>query len=136
MGDLTGNWNGFYTYDTEDGHEFKTRFKMTIRDTDGELFGESVDLEEDGGNPDSASIKGFYKGNLISLIKVYPFYWFLNEDGLIERILDKKHPEIHYSGRYRDNKFVGTWEMELESWNQGNGFISESIGGKWEMIRT
>lgn len=91
--------------------------------------------KEDGGNPDPANIKGFYKGNLISLIKEYPFYWFFNDNGQIERILDKRHPEIHYTGRYYNNKCIGTWEMELETWNQGEGYIASSLNGKWEMIR-
>lgn len=45
MGDLTGNWDGYYSYDTGDDQEFRIRFKMTIKDTNGELSGESIDLE-------------------------------------------------------------------------------------------
>jgi len=133
METLTGQWNGFYNYNTEDGSEYKTRFSMTLTYTGGDIIGKCVDVEEDGGNPEPASITGFFKGNLISFIKEYPHYWFFNENGQIEKIMDKKHPEIHYSARYNSNKFIGTWEMELDTWSLGEGYISKSISGTWEM---
>jgi hypothetical protein len=133
MDSLTGKWEGSYSYVSEGDSTVNVKFAFSLVDTNGNISGECFDAEEDGANPEPASINGFVKGNLISLIKQYPCYWYFNEDGFIEKILNKKHPEIHYSGRFINNKFIGTWEMEFESWTQGEGYISQTINGKWEM---
>lgn len=127
---LNGNWNGIY-YQNEQG----VRFNMSLKDTNGIIEGTCSDNENDGGNPEFANVSGFVEGEIVSLVKIYPCLWYYDENGNIMHDKNQKHPEIRYYGRIKENKIIGTWEMELNEKSFGYGYFAEVIQGTWEMTK-
>jgi hypothetical protein len=135
---LTGCWKGFFSYGPEYGEELfnqKVNFMLHLKANGKEFEGTSVDIEGVGANFETATIKGFVEGDLISFVKQYPFDHFFNEDGSVQTDTSKPQPEIHYTGHYHERKkiFIGDWEMVIHSEPYGKGWIEESCTGQWEM---
>ncbi len=112
---ISGTWKGYFEYGQSHSKLRGVRkdFVLNLKGTNGEFFGECIDISEDYRNNLKAEIKGFINRNLISFIKRYPYYHFTNKDGKSEIDYNKNHPEIEYTGYYDEesNKFKGEWLM-------------------------
>src|ERR1700750_254355 len=108
---LTGTWSGYYEYGESYARSLRgvrKEFVLNLKETNGELSGECIDISEDYRNNLKAEIKGFISENIISFVKQYPYYHFTNKEGKTEIDYNKNHPEIEYTGYYdeQSNKFM------------------------------
>lgn len=138
MVELTGRWKGLFTLGQEYGEAEgqATSFILFLEENEkGQFKGKSVDYDGYAENYNPASITGYMQGNTISFIKQYPFAYDVDEEGQTVYYQDKKHPEIHYEGRYdlKIGKFSGNWEMVTFIIPMGENDLEQLLRGKWEM---
>ena len=135
---LTGTWNGYFSFGQEYGKELqaeKVKFMLFLSQKNFKFEGTSVDYEGVGSDFQKASIKGFIKGNFISFIKQYPVFLQFDEKNNVTEIESKPSPEIHYTGHYdeRTKTFSGNWEMVENIESDPFGDMEYLNTGTWEM---
>jgi len=113
---INGKWTGTIIYGEKyaDQKGQELYFDMDIIQ-EGELInGISVDVGGKGISPDSATVSGTFKTNIISFIKRYDSLHYFNKG---KTVVDKSKPghEIYYTGLYNEtNKtFKGDWEYRV-----------------------
>lgn len=138
---ISGKWQGTYSQklkeDPEDDQIFEVDFEMKLECAEDGFTGTCYDLEIESGKKEKSSISGFIEDKMISFIKRYEHSIYLDEHAE-EFVLDKgaTHSEIHYYGTFNstENKFEGTWEIEIEKESVGSDQVNTSfIYGSWWM---
>jgi hypothetical protein len=143
--DINGIWKGEYTvhhYLFETGKETPVPFVMKIT-----TIGEKKFIEVDKGLFEGvcqddpvvskvalhATIKGSFDRNGIYFIKQYPMLIVQNASGGVTTY-DDLHPEIVFTGEFKDNHFSGAWYTN-RTFRKINGRLCELIGmkGVWKM---
>ncbi len=137
---IAGVWYGEHTYEDEHRPELKGKklcFRMTLEEHDGDISGECIDTEGTGVVNEPGSITGFIDEDVISLVKLYPSFYFLNYQGEIEKIEEKLPPEINYSGTYNpeSDSFEGDWYVVFEVKQLTFAFAEQLVSGTWFMKR-
>ena len=137
---LTGVWYGEHTIEDEHRPELqgkKLKFRLTLEENDGDISGECIDIEGTGVVDVPASVSGFIDEDVISLVKLYPAFYYLNARGEIEKIEDREPPEINYSGSYNAeiDMVEGDWHVIFEVRQLTFGFAEHAISGSWFMKR-
>lgn len=143
--DINGIWKGEYIvhhYMFETGKETPVPFIMKIT-THGE--GRFIELDKglcEGICQDDpvvskvalhATIKGSFDRNGIYLIKQFPMLIVQNSLGGVTTY-DDRHPEIVFTGEFRDGHFSGAWYTH-KTFRKINGRLSElmAMKGVWKM---
>lgn len=114
---MTGTWKGYYQYNNKRAQKSigfdKTNFIVTITSFDGRQFeGIVVDDGQSGGMEGEGQIFGKIENNSVSFEKLMPHTTYVFRDGK-RKVLDKKHPTLHYSGTISENKMhmEGLWKF-------------------------
>ena len=137
---VDGTWYGELTYGEEYGPDLqnkKLKFRLIIKENDGDISGECIDTEGTGVISEPASINGFVEDNMISFIKQYPSFYIIDQKGEIREIPEKEPPEFNYSGYYNpeNDTFEGDWHVVYEIKQLTFGFAEYALSGTWMMKR-
>lgn len=134
---LTGKWSGYYEYGPQYTRQKGQRvsFTMDLVSVDGELQGtarEEVTETIMEGVP--ATVTGFFMGEMISLVKKYRWFYYLDDQGVLVADRKKASQEVHYSGTYdaTEGRFHGDWEIERVIRDPRGDLLSISRGS-WEI---
>ena len=135
---FSGVWVGYYDYGplySEKYNGKKVDFFVNITLQDGELNGISEEEVTKLYMEKPAILTGFIEGRLISFIKQYPYYYWLDEKDEIQIDRSRKHPAIHYTGTFdpATNTFIGDWEMEIILERNIDGDRVRFFSGGWEL---
>jgi len=138
MKNLTGTWEGEYSINIgtdEDPTIEHHTFRLELNDQDGELNGTAKDLTLSN---ESSKIKGFHEDGYVSFIKKYDRLVF-SEEGEYFGDDTAEHPDIHYSGTFKEdeNCYQGNWEIKEEEEQIGlqESFEVKYFIGSWYMRR-
>ncbi|MFO7656254.1 MAG: hypothetical protein R6W78_04240 [Bacteroidales bacterium] len=138
---LTGNWLGELTYNDDHRPELQgktMKFRLAIEENDGDITGECIDLEGTGVIPEAAVINGFFDENVISFVKQYPGFYFINYNAEVEKHEDKEPAEINFTGTFNpeNNQFEGEWHAVFAVKQLIFGFAEQLISGTWIIKRS
>jgi hypothetical protein len=83
------------------------------------------------------TVTGFWDEEIISFTKKYPCMFFFDEEGKVVIDITKEQPEISYSGKFdkAENGFSGEFEMVVDSFSYGYGWLESSLKGTWNIKR-
>ena len=134
---ISVKWTGEYKYGGEypEIEGTTVAFEIQMTEQDGIISGTCIDEDTKEIFKDPIKIKGFIDGNVISFIKTYPYYYFLDKDGKI--VIDNSMPphSVSYSGSLNDRKdsCAGDWEITADSQTFGEFIIDDIMTGTWKM---
>lgn len=115
----------------------KLQFEMDLIQNGDAISGTATDISGVGVNEFVATIEGIINGNSIEFVKQYTFAHTYQAGGKTKLNKNKKGPEIHYVGKYDEEKhlFEGTWKISSKF--KILGFIPYTFesNGTWEMKR-
>lgn len=133
---FSGNWEGEYTYEEnyfQDRRDICVAFSIAMEVKDGLVKGHCIDDEMGGGAANPAIIEGFIEGNFISFLKRYDHFWYVEENNKVTHVPSVPSHEVHYSGFFEEDLFVGKWEI-TQQYIDGDGFSHElAFFGTWTM---
>ncbi|MEQ6124741.1 hypothetical protein AAON49_11100 [Pseudotenacibaculum sp. MALMAid0570] len=136
---IQGKWKGYYEYG--DGYALpyfgsKVEIEVIISlDKEGRLNGSVNEIQSPFSVPMKAEITGFIDQDLISFIKKYDAYPFINENNECEINSDRKL-EIPHNGYIdiKNNAIYGTWSIEDPYEQDGHQYI-DFLSGIWLLKR-
>jgi hypothetical protein len=140
MGDnnFSGKWVGQYIYGENypDGvKDMAVEFTIEMVANAGIVKGTCIDEQSKHLFEKPATIEGTIRNNVITFVKRYPHYWDIDENKRITQTPELPSQEIHYTGKFENNTFLGEWERMVMCAND-KGDVYESISsGKWIMKR-
>ncbi|MBN2610449.1 MAG: hypothetical protein JXB00_02735 [Bacteroidales bacterium] len=137
---IAGTWLGELVYNDDHRPELQgktMKFRLVLEENDGEFTGECVDTEGTGVIPEPASINGFIDDQVISFVKLYPHFYFVNDQVEIVKDEDKEPVEINYSGEYNaeNEQFEGDWNAVYAVKQFTFGYAENLVSGTWVMKR-
>lgn len=136
---LSGKWKGTYIlgpeYETDEGKSFE--FILDLVDEDRTFNGVCYEAELSELFQKPITVTGFWDKHIISFTKKYPCLFFFDEDGQVVIDVTKEQPEIFYSGEFdeTENGFSGDFEMVVDSFSFGEGWLESSLTGTWTIKR-
>lgn len=136
---LTGKWSGTYIlgpeYEANEGKSFD--FILDLVDENRNFKGICYEAELSESFQKPITVTGFWDNDIISFTKKYPSRYILDEDGKNVIDSEKEQPEIFYSGEFNEteNEFFGNFEMVVESFAFGQGWLESSLTGTWTLKR-
>jgi hypothetical protein len=136
---LTGKWKGTYIlgpeYESDEGKLFD--FILDLIDEERTFNGVCYEPEISQLFQKPITVTGFWDEDIISFTKKYPCLFFFDEDGKFVLDTTKEQPEIFYSGEFdeTENGFSGDFEMVIDSFNYGEGWLEDSLKGTWIIKR-
>ena len=141
---LEGAWEGFYTYGPDYPPDFQTKrekFVMNLRIGNEIVFGTCTDTYTEKYFGEPAIVEGTFDGRFISLVKKYPGFLGIDENG--NNITDKSMPsdEIHYVGQLKrwlfsaDVFIEGTWDISGSFVDENGDARYYTAEGEFEMRR-
>jgi hypothetical protein len=132
---ITGKWNGFFTYDETYGEMQgeKGFFEIDIIDNKGDLTGMCRDISGVGiSNIIKSKFSGFLENTYINFVKSYDSSHFDYDE-------NTEPYEVKYEGDYseKDDKFVGSWEIQMDNKEQIDTGENNILlwSGTWEMTK-
>ncbi|MDQ3048473.1 MAG: hypothetical protein M3R27_13070 [Bacteroidota bacterium] len=132
---LSGNWKGEYICGPEyEIHTGRTvQFTLELIENNGSISGTCIDFETKEHFSEPITVSGFIDKGFISLVKQYPFFYFIDELGQVVVDRTKPHPEITLSGEFNPetNSFEGEWDLVADSQKFGDGYFDDSLTGTW-----
>jgi len=137
---IAGEWYGEQTYEDDHRPELKDKkmsFRLSLSENDGDISGECVDTEGTGFVSETASITGFIDADVISFVKQYPGFYFINYQAEVEKDEGKEPAEINFSGTYNaeNDSFEGDWHVIYQVKQLTFGFAEQLVSGSWFMKR-
>lgn len=132
-------WEGYFLYPVEDENydiPKRVNFQITVEIKNNTFVGTHSDEESKPLFDEDGTIKGYFEDNFISFTLEYPYFYFIDDSGNLKTDRNKKHPEIHYYGNFKQetNSYIGSWEMFQEYNDFYEGKIIERIEAMWELI--
>jgi hypothetical protein len=138
--DLTGTWHGTITFGEAYPESYREKiipFVLTISMNDGDIEGTWEDDEtlKIFGVP--ASMEGFLDGEMISMVKRFPYFFAYAEDGTVVKDEGRYSHEVMYNGDYNaeDGSFSGPWEIVAAVEESYKGTTEYLMAGEWKMSR-
>jgi hypothetical protein len=135
---MSGKWRGQYTYGDyypEDLRGKSVDFWLICIDSDGSISGTFTDEETKDIFTVPGTFRGFIEDDFISLIKTYPCYWDMDENGSVRVLEDVPSPEIHYTGQITDGLFEGIWEISVAYKFEDGHTEQYEFDGTWSMFK-
>jgi hypothetical protein len=138
--EISGTWSGELTYGEEYGPDLqnkKLKFRLILKEDEGDITGECIDTGGTGIITEPASINGFIEDDMISFVKQYPTFYIIDPKGEIKEIPEREPPEFNYSGYYNaeNGTFEGDWHVVYEIKQLTFGFAEYALSGTWMMKR-
>jgi hypothetical protein len=139
MKTLTGKWEGTYVlgpeYEADEGKSYD--FMLELEDENRAFTGVCYEagLSERFHKP--ITVTGFWDENMISFTKKYPCLYLYGEDGNVVIDDANEHPDIYYTGEFDETGkgFSGDFELVVDSFRYGEGWLELSCKGTWSMKR-
>jgi len=135
-------WKGHFTYvnELEGGTIFENEvpFEMDLIFNKNSFSGTTIDEETKGLFDRPITVNGFVEGEEISFIVMYPYNYYVTEEGKIVVDFDNDYPGCEYEGKYDtdESKFAGEWTLVIDEFKEGQfqpDYIQEFLSGNWEM---
>lgn len=132
------NWIGKFAYSFEEGDDEFFAFEIVANYENGSFEGTVYDEVFSGMTGDLAKVKGFIEHDLISFVKIYPYYYVKDLQG--KTIIDKnqKGHQVVYQGYFNDEtgEWEGEWEIQIYEERDKRvkgGYLTKSLIGPWNM---
>lgn len=130
-------WTGKLSHDEADyGILDDVNFELYVDLKLGSFSGNATDPEYIELCKLPIHVEGFVDGDHISFVKIYPFWYGLDENDVLYLDETKKEHRVEYDGYFDPdvNKWTGHWEVIIDE-VQVEFEIYEHvyIGGSWEM---
>ena len=131
------SWEGYFLYPVEDENydiSKKVNFHINVEIINDSFTGHHSDEESACLFDKDGSIKGYFEDDFISFVLIYPYLYYIDEEGHQKVDRAKNHPEIHYYGNFNKetNSYIGSWEMFEEFEDEFEGSMIERIESSWE----
>jgi hypothetical protein len=117
--EISGTWSGELTYGEEYGPDLqnkKLKFRLILKEDEGDITGECIDTGGTGIITEPASINGFIEDDMISFVKQYPTFYIIDPKG-------------------ENGTFEGDWHVVYEIKQLTFGFAEYALSGTWMMKR-
>lgn len=137
-------WKGHFTYINEDEegavHEDVNTFEMELVFNKNSFSGTKFDHDTKNLFDKPITVNGFIEDKIISFIVMYPYYFYIDEEGNTVIDYETQYPGSQYEGKYNteEKKFEGLWKIQIGDFKEGlfqDDYIEEFISGNWEMKR-
>lgn len=130
-------WNGKFSHDEADyGILDDVEFELHVNLDQGSFSGTATDPEFSELCKLPIHVNGFVDGDHISFVKVYPFWYGLDENDVLYLDETKKEHRVEYDGYYDPNvnQWTGHWEILIDETKvEFEVYEQVYLGGSWEM---